>query len=39
MNKLYTKIKIAKIADMRRRNHIRLCSFAKLNAKKPSVEK
>ena len=39
INKQNTKIEIAKIADIRRRNHNRLCSSAKLNAKKPSVEK
>ena len=39
INKQNTKIEISKIADIRRRNHNRLCSFAKLNAKKPSVEK
>ena len=36
INKQHISIKIVKIADIRRRNHNRLCSFAKLNAKKPS---
>lgn len=33
INKQHIRIKIVKIADIRRRNHNRLCSFAKLSAK------